>query len=39
MDKIFDDDLEESKALHLTEKKELCSGIFWIISDNFDHIH
>jgi hypothetical protein len=33
MNSIFEQVLRES---HLTEAKQLCSGIFWIISDNYD---
>jgi hypothetical protein len=32
-EKLFEEILKES---HLIEAKELCSGIFWIISDDYD---
>jgi len=35
MNKIFEEVLWKSQE-YLTEAKQLCSGIFWVISDNYD---
>ena len=32
---LFDKILKES-GIHLNEAKQLCSGIFWVLSDNYD---
>jgi hypothetical protein len=32
---LFDKILKESE-IHLNEAKQLCSGIFWVLSDNYD---